>query len=297
MTLVSRLIIVIFYFAMCCAVPWIHMGNGGSVPSKWFIDLIESSDSNYGIWLTYEKPLEPVLLLSYALAGLQYIYFPNSTWTQGRNKLYEVALSHNRQYEFYWFYDDDVTISANDFDRIRTTLDSIKVKPALAVIPLNRRDLASQSINVQESCGHDFDAIANGFHWTSAPILLPYSTVFDNRSWWLSQAVIITLTLNLYPHSVLTIPGVRTKNKLHRPYKRGLLVTHQELINASLAIIEKKGIQCGISMPHSFMSLHGRTSEYLLCPRRSCYFCNFFDNYSDVCRISHTQSPLTTRPS
>merc|ERR1712007_41890 len=70
----------------------------------------------------------------------------------------------------------------------------------------------------------DIDALWNAFHASAAPLYLPYHTVFDPISWWMSQAVIIRLLQETAPQHVATFPSSQftVVNSIHRPYPRAL---------------------------------------------------------------------------
>jgi hypothetical protein len=71
------------------------------------------------IFLAYDKPVENA------------IYFPNSTWGEGRNLLLEKTLASQKEYEYYIFLDDDVRFVKGDFERFENQL--IKYGPTVAV--------------------------------------------------------------------------------------------------------------------------------------------------------------------
>ena len=66
--------------------------------------ILESDNSDY-IVATFEKKIDRE----------NFIYVPNTIWTEGRNALYEEALKRKDQYEYFVFLDDDVTFHRGSF--------------------------------------------------------------------------------------------------------------------------------------------------------------------------------------
>ena len=67
------------------------------------------------------------------------------------------------------------------------------------------------------------DALFQGFRRKYVPYLLPYATLIKGSSEWLSRAVNFFLVKECFPRSVLIMPGIISKNKLHtRPYIKGI---------------------------------------------------------------------------
>ena len=86
--------------------------------SSYFIELQARADAD-AIFLTYDKPLEIA------------IFFPNSTWAQGRNKLLSEALKTAKDYLYYIFLDDDITFETGNWDFFEKQL--LKYHPAIAI--------------------------------------------------------------------------------------------------------------------------------------------------------------------
>ncbi len=74
---------------------FLYLVQGQSELVKNYLHLADR-DSADAVFLTYDKPIEEAL------------YFPNSTWAQGRNKMLEIALT-KEDYLYYIFCDDDIT--------------------------------------------------------------------------------------------------------------------------------------------------------------------------------------------
>ena len=84
--------------------------------------ILESDNSDY-IVATFEKKIDQE----------NFIYVPNSTWTEGRNALYEEALKRKDQYEYFVFLDDDVTFKRGSFRVFETEVSHIQADCAVPV--------------------------------------------------------------------------------------------------------------------------------------------------------------------
>ena len=70
------------------------------------------------IFLTYDEPLEGAM------------FFPNSTWSEGRNKTLEHALEKEK-YSYYIFCDDDIAFESGGWDVFESQI--LALRPAIAV--------------------------------------------------------------------------------------------------------------------------------------------------------------------
>ena len=66
---------------------------------------ILESDNSDCIVATFEKKIHQE----------NFIYVPNTIWTEGRNALYEEALKRKDQYEYFVFLDDDIVFERGSF--------------------------------------------------------------------------------------------------------------------------------------------------------------------------------------
>jgi len=81
---------------------FIYLVQGKSELIRNYFHLLGNPNSEV-IFLTYDRPIEEA------------IFFPNSTWAQGRNKLLETALSKG-DYLYYIFCDDDINFIRGSWD-------------------------------------------------------------------------------------------------------------------------------------------------------------------------------------
>ena len=157
------------------------------------------------------------------------VHYPNSTLTEGRNKLYEHAYSElflatqNHFFEYFTFIDDDLDMDdsksaeelrgSNGWRTFENHLQ--KYHPAIGVATYSwapmfpKGDLEAQSVAI-----YDHQVIAYAFG--ALPLFWPMHVADDLTSWWwgceLQNMVAVTL---LRPH-IMRFNHVRAINTLHR---------------------------------------------------------------------------------
>ncbi|MEG3881163.1 tetratricopeptide repeat protein [Microcoleus sp. herbarium7] len=148
------------------------------------------------------------------------IYFPNSTWTQGRNKLLEAAKQLEGDYLYYIFLDDDIEFIAGDWRIFEALL--LEYQPGIATPQVTFYPTKfDDSVEVQ--IVYAFDAVFNAFHRdvVADNVLLPYLENFDEESWLLSQLILIHLAGVCYHEKVWQFNHVKVTQVKHRPYPKG----------------------------------------------------------------------------
>ena len=184
-----------------------------------------------------------VLILSYrkecadtSLPHVQYIFNStrSTTWTIGRNLLYEAAKKRKEKYIHYIFMDDDVQLEKVDKKSEQNTWrmyeESLKTFQPAVVIVLSEhnenifpKDVLPERLNC-EVTGYiqvyRMDAIFNAFHYQVIDHILPYTPKYDSVSWWYSQ-MYATIRCNIqFNGQVVIDPRIRTRNPQHRGYPR-----------------------------------------------------------------------------
>jgi hypothetical protein len=157
--------------------------------------------------LTYDQvlPQEPT-------PRFHHLYFPRSTWAEGRNYLLTIACA-TRDFDYFIFLDDDALLPAHFAEQFETLLG--EHRPAVAV-PLTDEVAASGRFNprqaVQLPVGFDQvvqaysrDAVAEG-------IVVPFVTAFDALSWWYACEINQYLALRFYSKSCLQFNLLRVGN-------------------------------------------------------------------------------------
>ena len=154
------------------------------------------------------------------------MFIPNTTWTEGRNtlagKAFKKEMLVGSTFDWWLFFDDDVELECIGegacLDQILRYLASNNVPDNITAVaaqgPLDATPLRAVSA---------VDALFQAFRRKYVPYLLPYATLIKGSSEWLSRAVNFCLVKECFPSSVLNMPGIIAKNKLHtRPYIRGI---------------------------------------------------------------------------
>ncbi|XP_046861468.1 uncharacterized protein LOC124454747 [Xenia sp. Carnegie-2017] len=174
--------------------------------------------------------------------NISYIFRPGTTWSSGRNILYELAMNSSQSYLYYIFLDGDLSyhFSNSDFEKTyrqcNTSLEMfeyflLKYEPAIGVPFYCPRP----TIQGQPLCYYDykifpfrevipvsiyFDAAFNAFHKDAIKSILPYRLIYEKESWWESQKFVILAADIIFRGQVLTILPVATANIMHRKYPR-----------------------------------------------------------------------------
>jgi hypothetical protein len=138
--------------------------------------------------------------------------------------LYQLALrqeiARGKEYRYFIFADDDIQLTGkalnmtNPIDEFYSFL-----RDALPAIGVGRyRSINFEWERVVSTCY--FDAILNAFHRDIVDLLLPYTEMFDARTWWISQLVLERKACALLAGHVLRLPTLRVTNLDHREYER-----------------------------------------------------------------------------
>lgn len=116
-----------------------------------------------------------------------HIYFPNSTWASGRNRLLEEALDVDIEFDYFILLDADLRIIKGDFYLFEQFLDEFQPKLGLPLgdqIKVSYRYRPEASVQTQIS----FDQIMQAYRSDviQESIVVPYRTDLDSESWWYS---------------------------------------------------------------------------------------------------------------
>ena len=168
------------------------------------------------------------------------IFCPNSTWTSGRNKLYEWAAAFETRADYYVFLDEDIEFEnvqqKDGFEQFESYLGQIRApimvpdcwgyNSETTNIPglpkdIQRKGLLNRRLVNQPVDWFDGAFIAFRQDVFFDPRLLPYDNSFDSRSWWVSQFIMILRANVLYRNHVIQNNRLRVKNVKHRNYLRG----------------------------------------------------------------------------
>ena len=185
--------------------------------------------------LSYKEPCKDI-----SLPHVQYLLNTTTTWTTGRNVLFESAMNRNRTYLYYIFLDDDVillnaargTTLVNPWRRFERFLRS--VEPAIAAVDLlttqhtvekilksrHEKGCALIASEVEYIACLWYDAIFNAFHYKAVGHILPYDPTFDKHTWWASQLGVVVKSEVLFRGQVVLHTEIYGENSKHRPYPR-----------------------------------------------------------------------------
>jgi hypothetical protein len=166
---------------------------------------------------------------SYEAEGV--VFYPNSSWTQGRNRLFDEMRSRFPCVEFQYavFLDDDAELeevldygmnTGNAWRTFEKYL--IEWEPAVGFPSYQYSPKLSDEVQTV----FNFDQIVVAYHWESWPVLLPYTEVFDDQSWWYCATVQQVLCAAFYNSYRIQFNAVKAINPIHRGiegvYKKGI---------------------------------------------------------------------------
>ena len=223
----------------------VHMSQGATAaPNEWFGNISAADPASICIWGVY-GPIVDVRKTQ----GCLVVDVRNTTWTEGRNRMYFTAMAflQGKPALFYVFYDGDVDgvhAIANAEDGKITTTPRVKYedefqywlrvlrteRPAIASV-LQSSKGRSGGVNHKlclpsqgtDQIGTDQDAIVTAFHHDAATVMLPYETIFDNETWWGSQGVVIEMAHILYPQATVEYNAMFVINIAHSRYPQAFL--------------------------------------------------------------------------
>ena len=216
---------------------------------------------------------------------IQYILNSATTWSTGRNFLFESAMHRKKTYLYYIFMDDDIVLSdikqANPWRKFEAFLRS--VEPAIAAIDLTQDNNLQMIRNIHRDrqCSREdvymssvwFDAIFNAFHYNAVHRILPYDSTFDTQTWYASQMAVIARSEVLFRGQVVLHTEVVGENREHRPYPKGLEFSHAMFESWLSGLAERhvppNHLQCANVYVHQWITmegLHGWNSSTMCLP-------------------------------
>ena len=195
--------------------------------------------------LSYKRPCNDT-----SLRHVEYLYDPSTTWSSGRNVLYEAAMARDQRSLYYIIMDDDIQLEAKDklnipnpwraFERSLLLYEPAIAAPTwtdpevpndprvwfLRVLYSYRRKLGCE-LSARSSdfipVVH-FDAAFDAFHRDSLRAgILPYSTEYDDVSWWFSQRKVQIKAEIMFRGRVVTHTSITCVNAKHRWYPKAVI--------------------------------------------------------------------------
>lgn len=164
-------------------------------------------DNADALFLTYDKSIKEALFL------------PNSTWTQGRNKLLEIALTQGKKegYIYYILCDDDIAFKKGGWDEFEQQL--MTIKPAIAVPVVPRTQITVlKFLKYQPFLVNDEQLMAFHHQVTSDGIVLPYQTQFDDIHWFVGCRIQERIIQTLYRGNAVQFNNIQITNECRGRY-------------------------------------------------------------------------------
>jgi hypothetical protein len=193
-------------------------GRANCVERFFYLDNREGIDA---IFLTYDRKIDGA------------IYYPNSTWAEGRNRLLDNAIGSVSAYRYYIFVDDDLSFDKGGFKLFEEKL--LQYMPAIAM-PVFAPKTTSTVFGVGDTYDSETftplrefqickkgDAQFIAFHRDVIldNLVVPLLTKFDKVSWWFTSSTQQLLIFNLYPKTTLQFNNIAVTNDTHGDYTKG----------------------------------------------------------------------------
>jgi hypothetical protein len=168
-------------------------------------------NNQYLISLNYEAEPDVVDLKSN-----RHLYFPDSTWAEGRNLLLETAQKTEIDFDYFVFLDADLRVGKGDFILFENLLDTHRPKLGLPLgdqIKNSYRYLPNARVQTQFS----FDQIMQAYRAdvVTEAICIPYVTEFDSDSWWYSCEINSYLSVHCCGDKIIQFNDFEIVNSRH----------------------------------------------------------------------------------
>ena len=171
------------------------------------------------------------------------VYYPSSSWTQGRNRLLREVI--DTEYQYYIFGDADVLLElTRSGARSAPPRQSpwrafedflLSYEPALGCPTYSWHFLGMHDETNEVQTIRFFDPLLNAFHREALLTLLPYYDLLDEESADYSGSIVCSIAADLYPGNVLQTNRVRVLNPCSaRAYTERLLTKPETFYLESL---------------------------------------------------------------
>tara|TARA_Y100000816_G_scaffold292309_1_gene286931 strand:- start:1891 stop:2835 length:945 start_codon:yes stop_codon:yes gene_type:complete len=164
------------------------------------------------------------------------IFYPDSTWTQGRNKLYNFCQTHHirfRHVDYFVYLDFDLTIDLNMINKFENQITELGYKYPIVFprIGGSNRGPSKWGLGKIEKKGLEnlsfkyqtvdwFDGCFNAFHKDSINQLFPLEEKLDKESWWYSQMFLVFKSNYIFKNKIVQLNEIIVDNQLHSKYPR-----------------------------------------------------------------------------
>lgn len=169
------------------------------------------SDESDIISLTFDEEIK-----TEEFSSITNIFYPGSTWAEGRNKQFEIAKGLNFKYIYYIFIDDDVHFIKGSFKEFEQNL--LKYQPAIGVPLLTIIQSSFRyrpSLKIQNPVAFDTQFQAFHIDTINDNILMPLVTKFDSKSWYYCCEIVNFLILSYYKGRVIQFNKIIVDNVGH----------------------------------------------------------------------------------
>lgn len=207
------------------------------------------------------------------------IHLPKSTWTQGRNRMFDAVRESERrtckEYDYLIMADDDITFDglshADGMDRFEATI--AKFRPAVAVPNYGWHFFGQRHVDRSAEVQGIYatDLLLQALHRDVWPVLMPYWDEFDSQSWWNSGHIQNRIAGTTYAGAVVSVNTVFVQNGRSSDYPRdGRCVAADQLIRE-------------MALPGTLWHAHETTESFL--PQRLDLHANYQRNRADLAKL------------
>ncbi|GAB5534703.1 MAG: hypothetical protein Rubg2KO_09520 [Rubricoccaceae bacterium] len=178
---------------------FIYLVQGQRELVSTFLHLADRPQAD-ALFLTYDEPLHA--------EGA--IFFPNSTWAEGRNRLLEEA-RQNGSYRYYIYSDDDVEFERGGWQDLEDGL--LAHTPAIGVPVVPKTYDTTVPFSVQPFRLNDEQVMGLHHDVVEDNLIVPYQTRFDDVHWWASCQIQQILIQSFYHQDALQFNGITVRNE------------------------------------------------------------------------------------
>lgn len=183
--------------------PVIYLVQGEARLIRGFLHLADRPRAD-ALFLTYDEPLDGAT------------FFPDSTWSDGRNKLLEMAKAQG-PYEFYVFSDDDVEFERGGWTKFEDRV--LRHRPAIGVPVVPKTSWTPlPGLRTQPFTVNDEQVMAIRRDVVEDNLIVPYQSQFDAVHWWAACEIQEILIQTFYPDSAIQFNDICVRNECHGRY-------------------------------------------------------------------------------
>ena len=171
------------------------------------------------------------------------IFYPNSTWTQGRNMLYNFCKKHRFRFlyvDYFVYLDFDLKLDLDWINNFENQVTELVTKSRYNYPIVNPRisnynkQKSSWGIGEIEKKGLDnlsfkyqtidyFDGCFNAYHKDSINQIFPLEEKHDKESWWYSQLYLILKSNYIFKNKIVQLNEITVcGNQSHSVYPRNM---------------------------------------------------------------------------